>query len=1309
MTVSVLAPGPLLTFAQCLVPQQFEAPSFVTGATFVGMGVLAAWVARQDRFAGRLPFLLSLAAILWWLACAFMEFSTNNLSCKWYFSQSAWIGIAGVAISWATFIYCYCIGQNHHFFRIFRGIALIGFCIVSLNTILAPYHGMLYGPGTHLEIRDGYVAIVHERGSLYYVSAVILYLFMIVALVLLAIASFRARSDHRPYMFMMLFGTSIPTIFNFVYIVYGFTIFGRDPTPFTFSFVLLVLTWAVFTNRMFDLSARARDLAFFGSVDPVLIFDARGALLSINDAGRRLFWTTANRKAAALLALDQPIRALLTGQSGTEGQRISFGVEEAHFDARLVPVNPPLGAQELPLGVVVFLQDVTAAKDRETRLTAALDSSQGQLTELTRLRDEAERSALLDPLTGLPNRRALAVAFDTLASADNLHDVLAVVDLDHFKAVNDEFGHIVGDEILRLFAFELADALPSGAFAFRVGGEEFLVLWPNHGASEMAAVLQRLAAALAQGLDLPTAFNSRIKFSAGIASRPYDASSLDRLYEIADARLYRAKRAGRNRLIADDRDSVAESRILMDDKRERATIQHNLMRFLADVPEPRLLRGQRLLVPLEHAILSAPLASLNSAIDAAIAVLGELCAADRVSVFRLTDMVARQTHEWIAPDVTALIEQLQSVPRDLFAPWMPALVADEAVHIHDTTVLPANDPVRILLDAHGVRTVLGVPILEDDLLIGLVVLAGVPERRPFDATDIALVRMVAGVLALAQSSKHEPANQRPAGAAAAESLKPLALTMNAAGGLVRADPALEALLDVSSNSLQEQSLAVVLHALQEKAGLTVPAAFADLVDEAGKSDGWAHECLPLVTADGRLTAVLSIERPVPDVPLIALTPTQARRMAHEDPLTGLANRRALQEAALQELARSAAAGREFALMLLDLDNFKSVNDMLRHERGDYVIQCVAERLRVALETRGMVARMGGDEFMILAPALDEASAKELAEELRALIAAPMDVGSHIVNVTASVGIALYPAHGKELPHLVTSADIALFAAKREGRNCAVVVSQDLFKAEERRSTIAQALGSASLNESLTLYYQPQFAAASPITLVGAESLLRWRHPVLGEIGPGEFVPIAEQMGAIHRIDEFVLSEAIEQLAKWQRRGWSHRLSVNMSAQSLTRSDFADNVLSQLATFGVDPSGLTIEITETMLVALSEVAERNASRLKSQGVAIAIDDFGTGYGSLAYLQRLDVSEIKIDRIFVEGLERPGQRDSEELIRAMVSMAHALRVTVIAEGVQTEVQRNWLVSVGCERIQGALTGSAMTVLEFEAAYLQKEVIP
>ncbi|MCC6007377.1 MAG: EAL domain-containing protein [Rhodobacteraceae bacterium] len=430
------------------------------------------------------------------------------------------------------------------------------------------------------------------------------------------------------------------------------------------------------------------------------------------------------------------------------------------------------------------------------------------------------------------------------------------------------------------------------------------------------------------------------------------------------------------------------------------------------------------------------------------------------------------------------------------------------------------------------------------------------------------------------------------------------------------------------------------------------------------------------------------------------------RLALEDTLTTLPNRRALSEQASKMLAEARSRGETIAVLMLDIDNFKSVNDTMRHEAGDTVLRAMAERLRAIVGEGTLLARMGGDEFMLLARGMNLEAAERLAQNIRHAVSRPITLREHQVAVTVSVGVVMFPEHGEEWPGLMTAADIALFEAKRGGRNRHAVLTQAVFNKEERRSAVVRALGRCLDEGRLSLVFQPQFDLDSPPRMIGAEALLRWNDPELGAVGPAEFIPLAEETGMVREIDRRVIQLASEQAAKWRRAGLRSRVSVNISAQFMGMPGISEMLLATLRRAGLGSTDMSVELTETSMALLTPTARENIAHLRKAGMEVSVDDFGTGYSSLSYLHKMELSELKIDRSFVQTIGEPGESGGEEIIRAIIAITRALGLRSVAEGVETETQLDWLRREGCDAVQGYLCGAPLSVDAFEARFMDED---
>jgi diguanylate cyclase (GGDEF)-like protein/PAS domain S-box-containing protein len=425
-------------------------------------------------------------------------------------------------------------------------------------------------------------------------------------------------------------------------------------------------------------------------------------------------------------------------------------------------------------------------------------------------------------------------------------------------------------------------------------------------------------------------------------------------------------------------------------------------------------------------------------------------------------------------------------------------------------------------------------------------------------------------------------------------------------------------------------------------------------------------------------------------------------LANHDALTQLPNRaefHARLDAAAQQLANRRPADNAaiaFAVLFIDLDRFKLINDSSGHVAGDAVLVETARRLAGLIGPRDLAARLGGDEFaaLIAAPASREAVIA-IGERLIAALSAPIRYGMRAVDVGASIGIALGGQHGTSGDDLLRAADLALYEAKTNGRGRVAVYSTDLLRGQADRQAMEIALRAALSNGEFELFYQP-FVDLASRAIVGFEALLRWNHPQRGLVEPGQFIPLAEESGLIVPIGEWVLREALAEAATWPA---DISVAVNVSALQLRGGEILRQVIAALSSSGFDPARLELEITETVLIDNEAQTLRVLHRLRSLGVRIALDDFGTGYSSLNYLRSFPFDKIKIDRCFVSDLsDRAGDPgDSPAIVEAVLDLAGKLNMATIAEGVEDESQLERLREKGCEQVQGYLTGRAMPVAD------------
>ena len=421
-------------------------------------------------------------------------------------------------------------------------------------------------------------------------------------------------------------------------------------------------------------------------------------------------------------------------------------------------------------------------------------------------------------------------------------------------------------------------------------------------------------------------------------------------------------------------------------------------------------------------------------------------------------------------------------------------------------------------------------------------------------------------------------------------------------------------------------------------------------------------------------------------------------MATHDALTGLPNRSLARDRFEQAAAAARRGEHSVAMLYLDLDNFKNVNDSLGHSSGDTLLKQVSERLSSLLRTADTVARLGGDEFLLLVPEVDEVDAvAEIANKVVSCLMAPFEVIGMDIFAGCSLGITMFPADGTDFDSLMKKADIAMYRAKEAGRNAYRFWDNEMNASVVEHVELLSAMRTALARRDFTLSYQPQFDLRSG-RLIGAEALIRWRHAEMGQISPTRFIPLAERSGLIVPIGDWVLQEACAQAQRWRAAGWTDlTISVNVSPVQFKRGSVEASVSQALAASGLPSANLELELTESLLIQDSLSLIESLASLRRMGVRFAIDDFGTGYSNLAYLKRFEVERLKIDQTFVRRLTDDVQ--DQAIVRAIVQMASSLNLFTVAEGVEDGATLALLGNLGCQQGQGFHWSPAVPAAEFE----------
>jgi diguanylate cyclase (GGDEF)-like protein len=461
---------------------------------------------------------------------------------------------------------------------------------------------------------------------------------------------------------------------------------------------------------------------------------------------------------------------------------------------------------------------------------------------------------------------------------------------------------------------------------------------------------------------------------------------------------------------------------------------------------------------------------------------------------------------------------------------------------------------------------------------------------------------------------------------------------------------------------------------------------------------WGEMSASLMEVDG-VACILTLTR---DITTAKAAEKTIRSLAFYDPLTGLPNRRQLLEQLRLPLATGSRRGRSMALLLVDLDHFKIFNDTLGHQTGDLLLKEVARRVAASVHEGDTVCRLGGDEFVVMIENFSEvaeeaaAQAKAVGEHVLAAIDRPYSIENREYLLTASIGITVFGSRQKSVDDVLQQADIAMDQAKAAGRNTMRFFSPALQTAVNARAAMEVELRQAIKTNQFELYYQPQVERGR---VTGAEALIRWNHPTRGLVLPGEFIPLTEESRLILPLGEWVLDTACEQIAAWASHKETARLivAVNISALQFRQPEFVDQVVAALARTGANPKNLRLELTESMLADNIEEVIAKMTQLRLHGIRFSLDDFGTGYSSLAYLKRLPLDCLKIDRSFVRDILIDST--SGAIAQTIISLGRAMALSVIAEGVETEEQRNLLAGLGCHSFQGFLFSRPVPLEQLE----------
>ncbi len=993
-----------------------------------------------------------------------------------------------------------------------------------------------------------------------------------------------------------------------------------------------------------------------------------------------------DRYAEVILAEEIPTGSGLTGWATEHGEPLM--ANDAHLDPRAVNIpGTPVEPESLivvPLrvgGDVIGTLNVGRMGHAEAHFTVdefeLVKLFAGQASIALQTAEALQAAAIRaerDALTGLRNHGAFQADLQELLSAEAGEDAasfaLLMLDLDGFKAFNDGRGHPAGDRLLR----RLADALPGHVRAvdrvFRYGGDEFAVLLPGVARQEARVIADRLAAAvdaLGSAEDGP-----HVTVSIGVAACPADGRTKDELVMLADAELYLEKAARRKARATTGGSSAGRGA-------EYLAAIHETTSALMGRHDPNELLET---IVARAAALAGTANGYLYLVDPDAEVLR---LAVGLGLFRGTDGFELGRGEGVGGRVWETGE--------------PMCVADYDAwsgHAHS-------------LDALGrIGSVIGVPLTAGKEIIGVIGLAAGDSGRVFDDTDVAGLSRFAQLASVALENARLHAAARTELAARSRSEDELRASTERLRRL--ADASFEALVIHRGGRVLEVNSAFVEmfgRAPDEVLGTPVldlfpESARAALALQLAVDNETPYETVALL-ADGTEAAVELIGRTIPypdEVPAraTAIRDIRERRAIQErlarqsfyDTLTGLPNRSLFMDRVTHALgwARPDDAT-PLAVLLLDLDRFKVINESLGHAVGDQLLAAVGRRLNEALRPADTIARLGGDEFAVLVDGLaGEAAAEGLARRMVEALATPFLVEGRDTYVSASIGVALSRAGSQSASDLLREAEIALYRAKADAGDRVSLFHPRMSASSMERLELELDLRRAVERDELRVHYQPLVDLRTGRT-VGHEALVRWQHPTRGLLPPLSFIPLAEETGLILTIGDVVLAEACRQARAWQLLDPTLAdlvVSVNLSARQFARPDLAARVAAVLAETGLAPGTLELEITESLAMSDAEATGVTLRALHELGVRVVLDDFGTGYSSLAYLSRLPLDVIKIDRSFVAGLHDSAANLA--IVRAVVGLAQGLGISVTAEGIEREDQLEALRELGCDRGQGFL---------------------
>lgn len=709
---------------------------------------------------------------------------------------------------------------------------------------------------------------------------------------------------------------------------------------------------------------------------------------------------------------------------------------------------------------------------------------------------------------------------------------------------------------------------------------------------------------------------------------------------------------------------------------------------------------QRLMVEVSRELFEATESMLDKVLSATLEKIGRWCRADRAYLIRFTPDLAHysNTHEWVAPGITAEMHNLQNIPATTIPVLLARLERKERAVLPNLAALDDRWAAeKSLFAEENIQSLISLPIFSGERLVGLIGFDSVRERRDWSDEEAALLQVLGDLIGVAieRMDKERQLRASEALRAHAEALAGMGSWEWTVGSKAfMASTEWRNVTGCGNGPLTREQ--VLGFTPSDDRGRVIEA--LERTVTTGESYNIQHRITRPDNGEQRWVEVhaelidlgdggKSLRGFAQDITERKATEKKLFKLAHYDNLTGMPNRVLVLDRLQQALRRARRNGNQVAVLFLDLDQFKKVNDTLGHDAGDRTLVDASLRLQGLFRERDTVARIGGDEFVIVLEDIERVSdvIASASKVIDAFHDSLMVSGREFV-LTASIGIALSPQDGATAHDLMHNADTAMYHAKNRGRDGYQFFTRSMNDAVERRLALEEALRGAVSRQELYLHYQP-LVRLSDRVCVGAEALLRWRHPELGEVSPDEFVDVAEQGGLIQELGEYVIDRVVRQVAEWRNRlSPDFCVSVNVSPRQFRDPRLAEKVVSAMNGAGLSGDGLEIEVTEGVLLPGRKEVDHALKTLRRNGVGIVMDDFGTGYASLSYLRDHPFTSLKIDRSFISNLD--SDQRQRQLVVSALRLGQALGMKVVAEGVETEAQLEVLIEEGCQLVQGFL---------------------